>query len=140
MTSNSQSMQGGIFGRKAKLIPCLGATDLDGFTRFPLQSHTAMFDLVATEDDQRACAPPHGVQFVSETQCARYTGVEVPRPRARRALARAWPRAPVHQAGGRRGAEGPPDLQQFFDMVDANSSGTIDADGLCPTHEPSLTF
>ena len=41
---------------------------------------------------------------------------------------------------GDEGAEGPPDLQQFFDMVDANSSGTIDADGLCPTHEPSLTF
>ena len=103
-----------------------------------------MFDLVATEDDQRACAPLHRLRFVSESNSeahrARYTGVEVPRPRARRALARAWPRAPVHQAGGRRGAEGPTDLQQFFDMVDANSSGTIDADGLCPTHEPSLTF
>ena len=95
-------MQGGIFGRKAKLIPSLGATDLDGFTRFPLQSHTAMFDLVATEDDQRACAPLHRLRFVSESNSeahrARYTGVEVPRPRARRALARACARAPVHQA------------------------------------------
>ena len=65
-----------------------------------------MFDLVATEDDQRACAPLHRVRFVSESNSeahrARYTGVEVPRPRARRALARACPRAPVHQAPGVR--------------------------------------
>ena len=64
--------------------------------------HTTMFDLVATEDDQRASAPPHRVRFVSETHRARYTGVEVPRPRARRALARTCPRASVHQARVRR--------------------------------------
>ena len=45
----------------------------------------------------------------------------------------------AHQFTKLEGDEGPSE-EDFFNAVDANGSGTIDADGLCPTHEPSLTF